>query len=828
MRLALSWLREHVDLPADLDADGLEKALVKVGLEVEEIVDQQGTVDGALVVGRVTSIEELTGLKKPIRYCLVEVGEETPRGIICGARNFVVGDLVAVALPGTVLPGGFEITARKTYGHISDGMICSGRELGVSDDHDGILVLGADAGAKPGDDARALVGLDDIIVDVNVTPDRGYCFSVRGIARELSHSLGGAYRDPIAAVVPSDGGDGEPVYPIVVEDPRGCDRFTAVAVRGFDPGAPSPVWMKQRLAVAGIRSISLAVDITNYVMIELGQPMHAWDLGRLTGPLVVRRAAAGEQLTTLDGVKRALDPQDIAIADDTGVVSLAAVMGGSTTEMSASTVDVLFEAAHWDPISVARTIRRHKLPSEAGKRFERGVDPQITAASCTRAATLLVEYGGGTIDPRVTDVYAVAPPVPVTIPVDLPARTAGVAYPADRVVELLTEIGCLVTIDGDRLTATPPSWRPDLTDPADLVEEVMRLDGYDKVPSVLPIAPPGNGLTATQRRRRSIGRAMAEAGYVEALCYPFIGEAILDDLRIPADDERREVVKLVNPLSDEEPALRTTLLPPLLVTLRRNLGRGTRDVALFEVGRVFSPAKLGVAPTAGVDARPSDKILAEVETFIPAQPWHAAAVLAGEASPAGWWGGGRLADWADAIEAAHIVAHASGVELTVRAGNKAPWHPGRCAEILVGNEVVGYAGELHPAVCADLDLPRRTCAMELVLDKLPLPGVTVAPRLSSFPTALIDVALVVGDKIPAAEVEAALVAGAGPLLESVRLFDVYTGSQLGEGRKSLAYKLTFRAPDRTLTVEEAVAARNAAVAVAADRVGAEMRGNQTT
>jgi phenylalanyl-tRNA synthetase beta chain len=829
MRLALSWLREHVDLPAGLDADGLEKALVRVGLEVEEITDQGATVDGPLVVGRVTAIEELTGLKKPIRYCLVDVGEANPRGIICGARNFAVGDLVAVALPGTVLPGGFTIAARKTYGHISDGMICSGRELGVSDDHDGILVLDPESasGAQPGDEARPLVGLADIIVDVNVTPDRGYCFSVRGIARELSHSLGGAYRDPAAAVLPGDGGDGEPAYPILVDDPAGCDRFTAVAVRGFDPGACSPAWMTQRLAVAGIRSISLAVDITNYVMIELGQPMHAWDLARLTGPLVVRRAAAGEQLTTLDGVKRALDPQDIVIADETGVVSLAAVMGGSTTEVSPSTVDVLFEAAHWDPISVARTIRRHKLPSEAGKRFERGVDPQITAASCMRAATLLVEYGGGTLEPRVTDVYAVAPPAPVTIAVDLAARTAGVAYPTERVVELLTEIGCQVTVDGQRLTAVPPSWRPDLTDPADLVEEVMRLDGYDKVPSVLPVAPPGNGLTATQRRRRSIGRALADAGYVEALCYPFIGEAVLDDLRVPADDERRDVVKLVNPLSDEEPALRTTLLPPLLGTLRRNLSRGARDVALFEVGRVFHPTQHGVAPAAGVDARPSDEILAEVETFIPVQPWHAATVLAGDAAPAGWWGAGRAADWADAVEAAHIVAHASGARLTVRAGTKSPWHPGRCAELLVGDEVVGYAGELHPAVCADLELPKRSCAMELVLDKLPLPGVTVAPRLSSFPTALIDVALVVGAKVSAAAVESALVAGAGPLLESVRLFDVYTGPQLGDGRKSLAYKLTFRAPDRTLTVEEAVAARDTAVAVAAERVGAEMRGNQS-
>jgi phenylalanyl-tRNA synthetase beta chain len=825
MRLALSWLREHVDLPADLTADDLEKALVKVGLEVEELTDLAAEVDGPLVVGRVESIEELTGLKKPIRYCLVDVGNDTPQGIICGARNFAVGDLVVVALPGAVLPGGFAIAARKTYGHLSNGMICSGRELGVSDDHAGIIVLDPGTPAKPGDGARPLVGLDDIVVDVNVTPDRGYCFSVRGIARELSHSLGGAYRDPVAAVVPLDGG--EPAYRVLVEDPSGCDRFTAAAVRGIDPTAPSPQWMKQRLVVAGIRSISLPVDITNYLMIEFGQPMHAWDLGQLTGPLVVRRARADERLTTLDGVARALDPQDIVIADDTGVVSLAAVMGGSTTEVSSSTVDVLLEGAHWDPISVTRTIRRHKLPSEAGKRFERGVDPQITAAACARAAALLAEYGGGTVDQRVTDVYQVPPPAPVTIAADLASRTAGVDYPVERVVELLTEVGCAVTVTGERVTAVPPSWRPDLTDPADLVEEVVRLDGYDRVPSVMPIAPPGRGLTSTQRRRRAVGRALADAGYVEALCYPFIGQSTLDALGVPADDPRRQTVRLVNPLSDEEPELRTTLLPPLLATLRRNLGRGNRDVALFELGLVFHPADAdadGAPPVVGVEHRPSDVELVAAERFVPRQPWHAAAVLAGEIEPAGWWGAGRPADWADAIEAARIVAAASGAKLTVRPGALAPWHPGRCAELLVGDEVVGHAGELHPAVCTALDLPKRTCAMELVLDALPLPTVTIAPRLSSFPPALLDVALVVGAGTPAAAVEEALVEGAGPLLEAVRLFDVYTGAQVGDGRKSLAYNLTFRAPDRTLTVEEAVAARDAAVSVVANRVGATLRG----
>ncbi|MER7005004.1 phenylalanine--tRNA ligase subunit beta [Dactylosporangium sp. NPDC000555] len=823
MRVTLSWLREHVDLPAGLDADGLEKALVKVGLEVETMTDTGATVSGPLVVGRVESIEELQGLKKPIRYCLVDVGGEQPQGIICGARNFAEGDTVIVALPGAVLPGGFAISARKTYGRVSNGMICSGQELGVSDDHEGIIVLPPKT-AKPGDEARPLVGLDDIVVEVNVTPDRGYCFSVRGIARELSHSLGGAYRDPVAAVVPLKG-DGAPAYPIEVLDSVACDRFTAVAVRGADPAAPTPQWMRNRLATAGIRSISLPVDITNYVMIEMGQPMHAWDLGRLTGPLVVRRAQAGEKLTTLDGVTRALDPEDIVIADDTGVVSLAAVMGGATTEVSAATVDVLFEAAHWDPRSVARTIRRHRLPSEAGKRYERGVDPQITAVACARAAALLAEYGGGTVSAGVTDVSAVAAPEPVTMSVTRPSELAGVEYSPERVLEILAMIGTEVVADGDLLTVTPPSWRHDLNDPADLAEEVLRLDGYDRIPSVLPIAPPGRGLTATQRRRRTVGRALVDAGYVETLCYPFVGTPTIDAMRIPADDPRRDTVLLRNPLSDEEPALRTTLLPPLLATLRRNLGRGLRDLALFEIGLVFLPAgPLGVAPAAGVDGPPSAEEFAAVDELLPRQPWHVAAVIAGDAEPAGWWGGGRPADWADAVEAARTVAAAAGVELTVRAAAEAPWHPGRCAALLVGDTVVGHAGELHPAVCADLDLPRRTVAMELDLDALPIPGVSIAPRLSSFPTALIDVALVVDAATPAGEVEAALAEGAGPLLESVRLFDVYSGAQLGEGRKSLGYKLTFRAPDRTLTGDEALAARDSAVAVAASRLGAVLRG----
>ena len=824
MRVPVSWLREWVDVPADPEV--LEPALVRMGLEVEQITDLRGTLTGPLVVGRVAGIEPVSSVKKPIRYCQVDVGEEAPRGIICGATNFATGDLVAVALPGAVLPGGFAISARRTYGRVSDGMICSERELGVGEDHTGILVLPPDA-APVGTDARPLVGLDDVVVELDITPDRGYCYSVRGIARELSHALRLPYRDPAAVDAP--GATARPPHPVTVEDPTGCDRFATRLVRGIDPAAASPAWMRQRLVHAGVRPLGLAVDITNYLMLELGQPMHAFDLDRLDGPLVVRRARAGERLTTLDGVDRALDPEDMVICDDRGPVSLAAVMGGANSEITPESTGVLFEAAHWDPVMVARTARRHKLPSEAAKRWERGVDPQLPLVALQRAVELLVAYAGGEVDERVGDIDTVAGPRPITLSPDLPARTAGVPYPAPRVVGALREIGCTVSAAGEQLSVTPPSWRPDLTDPADLVEEVARVEGYDQIPSVLPVAPPGSGLTARQRRRRSVGRALAEAGYVEVLCYPFVGDTVWDAFRLPADDPRRDTVRLLNPISEQEPALRTTLLPPLLATLRRNLSRGQRDVALYEIGLVFHPRPgTGDAPPAlPVNRRPPDADLERAETFVPEQPWHVAAVLAGDAAPTGWWGAGRPADWTDAVQAARTVLSAAGTaddRVRVRAAAYPPWHPGRCGEVMVDGTVVGHAGELHPAVCDALELPRRSCAMEVNLDAVALPEVARAPRVPTYPPALIDVALLVDEAVPAADVQEALVAGAGRLLESVRLFDVYTGEQLGTGRKSLAYNLVFRADDRTLTAEEAVAARDAAVAEAAGRLGAELRG----
>jgi phenylalanyl-tRNA synthetase beta chain len=821
MRVPVGWLAEYVDVPAGTSVEDLDGAFVRQGLEVEEI-HRPEPVTGPLVVGRVLEIEELAGFKKPIRYCLVDVGEAEPRGIVCGARNFAVGDTVVVALPGAVLPGGFAIAARTTYDHVSDGMICSVRELGVGDDHAGILVLGPDDVPPPGSPAAPLVGLEDVVIELAVTPDRGYCLSMRGIAREMGTGLAVPWRDPGA--VPPPAWSGEPAWPVTVADPDRCDRFSMIAMEGLDPTAPSPWWMRRRLAQASVRTISLAVDVTNYVMLELGQPMHAFDRDAVSGPITVRLAREGERLTTLDGTTRKLTSDDLLITDDTGPIGMAAVMGGASTEIGDATTAVLLEAAHWEPTGVARTARRHRLPSEAAKRFERGVDPEMTAVALARAAELLAEYGGARVVGGMVDVDTRGPRPSIALDAAKPARVAGVPYTAAQVVELLGAVGCDVDASGNPLAVTPPTWRPDLTDPADLIEEVVRLAGYDDVPSVLPTAPPGRGLTDVQRRRRAVGRALAEAGYVEAPSYPFVGTPVLDALGLPDDDPRRQAVLVRNPLSEEEPALRTTLLPGLLATLARNLSRGQRDLALFEHGAVFPGGTRTPAPVPGVDARPDDETVAALLGAVPAQPWHVAVALAGHREPRGWWGPGRPEVWADAVQAARLVAAASGVELTVRAGERAPWHPGRCAELLVGDHVVGHAGELHPRVCAALELPARTSVMELDVDALPSAAVPVGPSISSFPPVHMDMALIVSDEHPEAAVRALVLEAAGELLEDLRLFDVYTGSPVPEGSRSLAYRLTFRAPDRTLNSEEASITFYRAVEAATRATGGTLRG----
>jgi phenylalanyl-tRNA synthetase beta chain len=494
---------------------------------------------------------------------------------------------------------------------------------------------------------------------------------------------------------------------------------------------------------------------------------------------------------------------------------------------------VLVEAAHWDAVSMFRTGKRHKISSEAGKRNERGVDPTICPAAADRVVELLVQLGGGTAGPGVTVVGIPPEPATVKMTVDLPARVSGIDIDSETVLGNLRAIGAVVDPDGDGVTVTPPPWRPDITDPFDLVEEVVRIVGYDQVPSVLPREAAGRGLTRTQQLRRRIGRTLAGAGCVEVVSFPFVGDATFDALGLPADDTRRHAVPLANPLSAEEPAYTTTLLPGVLKAAGRNLGRGAPGVALFETGTVAFPVDRGPAPIYGVDRRPDDADLQKLVDALPQQPLHLAVVLAGERERAGWWGPGRTSDWSDAVGLARLLADELGVEIEVRRTNLMPWHPGRCAELTVVGPstgsgtggTLGHAGELHPQVCAQFGLPARSAAVEIDLDVLMThaTAVTPGPAFSSYPLAKEDVALVVADDVPAAVVENALRDGAGDLLESVRLFDVYTGEQIGEGRRSLAFALRFRAPDRTLTEAETSAARDAAVARAAEITGAVQR-----
>ncbi|WP_204815128.1 phenylalanine--tRNA ligase subunit beta [Mycobacterium riyadhense] len=827
MRVPYSWLREVVSVGApgwDADPGELEQTLVRIGHEVEEVITL-GPVDGPLIVGRVLEIEELTGFKKPIRACLVDTGDGQQHEIVCGATNFVAGELVMVALPGTVLPGGVTITSRKTYGRNSDGMICSAAELGLGADHSGILVLPPRT-AVPGTAGAGVLGLDDVVFHLAITPDRGYCMSVRGLAREIACAYDLDFVDP--AAVPSLPVQGE-AWPLTVEPETGVRRFALRPVTGIDPTAISPWWLQRRLLLSGIRPTSPAVDVTNYVMLELGHPMHAHDRGQITGGFGVRFARPGETVVTLDDVERRLAPADVLIVDNVATTAIGGVMGAASTEVRSDSTDVLLEAAVWDAAAVSRTQRRLHLPSEAARRYERAVDPAISVAALDRCAALLADIAGGAVDPTLTD-WRGEPPrddwwlPPIRIAVDLPDRVAGVAYPHGTAARRLAQIGARVTRDGDNLTVTPPSWRPDLLQPADLVEEVLRLEGLEVVPSVLPAAPAGRGLTAVQKRRRAIGKSLALSGYVEILPTPFLPASVFDVWGLPTDDPRRITTHVLNPLEADRPQLATTLLPAMLEALGRNVSRGLVDVALFAVAQVVQPTEqtrgVGLIP---VDRRPTEAEIAMLDASLPRQPQHVAAVLAGLREPRGPWGPGRPVQAWDAFEAVRIIARASGVDLTLRAAQYLPWHPGRCAEVRIGETVIGHAGQLHPAAIERSGLPQGTCAMELNLDAIPIVEGVPAPSVSPFPAVFQDVSLVVSADVPAQSVADAVREGAGDLLEHIELFDVFAGPQIGEHRKSLTFALRFRAPDRTLTEDDASAARDAAVRNAAERVGAVLR-----
>ena len=848
MRVPVDWLREYVAVPEDATGEQVAAALVAVGLEEEGL--HTGGVTGPLVVGRVlTKDPEPQKNGKTINWCTVDVGDANgtgePQGIVCGAHNFDVGDLVVVILPGGVL----TTPQARSRQRPQDLRARLGR-------HD---LLRARAGHRRrprrhprphpqfGDDAapraprarhrraRRCSASTDETVEVNVTPDRGYCFSMRGIAREYSHSTGAAYTDPALALADAPGTDGATgSRSSCATTPRSGAATAATATSPASCAAstsrrPRPRWMAVRLTEAGMRPISLPVDVTNYVMLGLGQPLHAFDLSTLEAPIVVRRARAGERLTTLDDVDRALDPGDLLITDRAGerAVAMAGVMGGAETEVGPATRDLLVEAAHFDPVTVARSARRHKLPSEASRRFERGVDPALAAAAAQLAVDLLVEHGGGVADPAVTDVGHPAPPVPVTMHVGFPARIVGVRYAESEVVGILESIGCDVAREGDLLTVTPPTWRPDLTTGEDLVEEVARIAGYDGIPSIVPAAPGGGGLTHAQQVRRTVADVLAGQGLFEVWGAPFVGADRYAALGLDVDAEAGRTVRLANPLSDEQPLMRTRLLATMVdAAAPQRRPRHPRRRALR--ARPRSPPSTGHAgrprprrSACGRPTRPSPP------SGMPCRPSRATSPSSSRGSATGPAGG---------------VPGARPTSPTSSSWPGSSGRPSRCRwrswpmpsprttrvgapGSFAGGRVVGHVGELHPKVVAALGLPDRTVGGELDLDALTEAAeATVQARtLDTFPMAQSDVAVVVDESVPADAVRRSLHDGAGEYLESLTLFDLYRGDQVGEGRKSLAYRLTFRAPDRTLTTEEVSALRDGALAAARAAVGAEQR-----
>ena len=816
MRAPLSWIKEFVDIPASVTAEQISDGLIRVGFEVEEIIKQGADLTGPLKFAKVLSIEEITEFKKPIRYVGLDCGEGQTRFVICGATNFAVGDLVVAALPGAVLPGDFAIGVRETYGKTSNGMICSGRELGISDDHAGIMVF-AEGEVAIGGDAIEALQINDVIFDIAVNPDRGYALSIRGIAREVAGSLGLKFTDPVDALRGLKFAETGKGVTAKIGEKRSASVFYVRTVSNFDPKATTPIWMRRRIEKMGMRSISLVVDVTNYVMLELGQPLHAFDKAKIKGGLTIKRAGKAQKFKTLDGVERTLDPEDLMVCDDEQPLALAGTMGGLSSEITETTTDIALEAVHFCEVCIAKNSRRHKLSSEASRRFERSVDPSLAEFASARFVQLLTAHSSAHHVATVVDGEPIYAPL-VTMDPGYVSKTLGFDISAEKVAEVLRVIGC--DVDEKSFTVDPPSWRADLLTAADFTEEVARMIGYDKIPSVLPPRPLHATLTSTQKRRRAVATMLASRGLAEVQTFPFTNQTTIDSMGFVG--ERASTYKVANPMSEEFPLMRVHLVPGLIEVAQRNISRGAKDFAIFEMGSIFrSLQKLAPAISPDLSKRPGQKIIDEIFASVPAQGYHVAGLLVGKIENENWQGKARSYNWQDAISYAQDILALCNLEWTIARSDLAPWHPGRCAELIVNGKAVAHAGELHPRIVAAYGLPERSVAFAVALSALP-DSVLVRPTtVGTMPAAVQDVALIVDSTLSAADVEGALREGAGELLESITLFDRY--DKIGDGKISLAFTLVFRAQDRTLTGEEVSAMREAATAVAAKKLGAVVR-----
>lgn len=828
MKAPLSWIKDFVEIPDEISADEIVKGLVKIGFEVEDVISTGLDLSGPIIVAKVLSIEELSGHKKPIRFVQIDCGGSQSRYVICGARNFSEGDLVVAALPGSILPRDFAITSRETYGKISDGMICSAKELAMSDNHDGIIVLPLEA-ASLGDNAIELLQLKDEIFDIAVNPDRGYALSIRGLARELAGALNLTFVDPINETLKRQ----KEYQGVGLKDDQkfearittGADLLHIRRIENLNLQATTPLWLSRRLEKSGMRSISLAVDITNYIMLELGQPLHAFDSEKVKKFIEVRAARKGEVLQTLDKMERELDTSNLVIADASGPLALAGTMGGLSSEVSGSTHSILIEAAHFHPIAIARNSRSHKISTEASRRFERGVDSSLPEIASLRAAFLLSDLADGDLKSSAF-IGEAEPDFQFTVSHLAINQLIGYSYSVDQCKDALDKIGAKHQITGDEISITAPSWRPDLKNINDLAEEIARISGYELIPMKVaygkePMSSPDLKSGALRlRRKKQISEFLAAKGFSESANYPFTSDDFIRSLGFTGD--RAKTFKLANPISEEFPVLRTHILQSLFPTVMRNLNRGAKNVALFEMGSVFrNTTNLTGGPILSTGARPKKEDIERVLNSVPHQPLMVAGVIAGNFEAAGWWGKGRSGDWLDAIFFAEEIVKLCGSEVGKVASDLAPWHPGRCAELQVAGRAVAHAGELHPKVIELLELPARSVAFAVLIDAIN-PGEIIQPSpLATMPPGIQDIALIVDNSVVAAELESALIEGAGPYLEKIELFDRY--DKIGEGKISLAYTLTFRAPARTLKAEEIADFRSAAVSLASKRYGAVLR-----
>ena len=809
MKVPLSWLAEFIDLPTS-DPAMLAAVLGSLGHEVEgwETISPSFT---GVVVGRVDTVTQHPDADR-VRLTQVDDGTGELVEVVCGAWNFEAGAVVAFARVGARLnPRGepMEIGERAVRGVVSHGMICSASELGLGEDHTGILVLDRLGVAGPDDvglDLEAVLPLSDVVLDITITPNRPDAMSVLGIARELGAYYELPVRHPDTTVEETGA---EITVGVGVEDPVGCPRFVARQVSGITI-APSPLPMQLRLRAAGIRPISNVVDVSNYVMVEMGHPIHTFDLERIAeGRLIIRRARAGEQLRTLDGVDRELLTEDIVVADPSGAVALAGVMGGESTEVSETTSQVLVEAANWDPASVLATAHRLGLRSEASARFERGVDPELSGAAAARAAALVASLGGGQVHKGAVDVYpAPAEKRRVELPLSEVERLLGPGLDETTVSQLLTRLGFEVTAtQAGSLEVLVPTRRPDVTRPVDLIEEVARLYGYDRIPSRVRMGPDGT-IAPEQRADRAVREAMVGAGYSEAQSMSFFAPEDLDLLRLPVDDPGRDAISVSNPLREEESLLRTTLLPGLLRAASGNLDRGRRDVALFEIGKVFHPTPSAFDP------------------LLPEQPDHLAFVSVGERGNPGILGARREVDGYEATALVRLLGEVRGLDLRVYPGEKPPFHPGRSGMVLLDKEIIGWVGELHPGVSRDFGLSGRVAAGELDLAPLlAVGGVWRLRAVSAFPPVKLDLAFDVGPEVLTADLLDRLGDAVGDVLEATEVFDVFVGPGMEEGRRSIAVRLTLRASDRTLRDEDVTPLLREAVATVEGNLDVRLRGS---